>query len=68
MRRSKVEIIKIYFVKEFITEVMNEIYGRVVIVSNKQSSKSNPSSDDFVLNKQKVKAIKIQRYLSYGKR
>ena len=44
------------------------IYGRVVIVSNKQSSKSNPSSDDLALNKQKVKAIKIQRYLSYGKR
>ena len=50
MRRSKVEIIKIYFVKEFITEVMNEIYGRVVIVSNKQSSKSNPSSDDLEIN------------------
>ena len=49
MRRSKVEIIKIYFVKEFITEVMNEIYGRVVIVSNKQSSKSNPSSDDLAI-------------------
>ena len=64
MRRSKVEIIKIYFVKEFITEVMNEIYGRVVIVSNKQSSKSDPSSLvlEIELN------IKIQRYLSYGKR
>lgn len=64
MRRSKVEIIKIYFVKEFITEVMNTIYGRVVIVSNKQSSKSDPSSLvlEIELN------IKIQRYLSYGKR
>ena len=64
MRRSKVEIIKIYFVKEFITEVMNKIYGRVVIVSNKQSSKSDPSSLvlEIELN------IKIQRYLSYGKR
>ena len=64
MRRSKVEIIKIYFVKEFITEVMNGIYGRVVIVSNKQSSKSDPSSLvlEIELN------IKIQRYLSYGKR
>jgi hypothetical protein len=64
LRRSKVEIIKIYFVKEFITEVMNEIYGRVVIVSNKQSSKSDPSSLvlEIELN------IKIQRYLSYGKR
>ena len=50
MRRSKVEIIKIYFVKEFITEVMNAIYGRVVIVSNKQSSKSNPSSENLAID------------------
>ena len=64
MRRSKVEIIKIYFVKEFITEVMNTIYGRVVIVSNKQSSKSNPSSLVLAIELN----IKIQRYLSYGKR
>jgi hypothetical protein len=64
LRRSKVEIIKIYFVKEFITEVMNEIYGRVVIVSNKQSSKSDPSSLVLAIELN----IKIQRYLSYGKR
>ena len=44
MRRSKVEIIKIYFVKNFMLvgwadkpNMLNniEIYGRVVIVSNK---------------------------------
>jgi hypothetical protein len=64
LRRSKVEIIKIYFVKEFITEVMNGIYGRVVIVSNKQSSKSDPSSLVLAIEPN----IKIQRYLSYGKR
>ena len=60
MRRSKVEIIKIYFVKEFITEVVNGIYGRVVIVSNKQSSKSNPSSDNSELKSEELKQLKYK--------
>ena len=39
---------------------MNRIYGRVVIVSNKQSSKSNPSSDNLELKSEELKQLKYK--------
>jgi hypothetical protein len=36
------------------------IYGRVVIVSNKQSSKSNPSSKDLALESDELEQLKYK--------